>query len=55
MTNNTETLYSLDDESLYNLDNAMDALEINSERINTLKDVKTELMDQENCDHDWIQ
>ena len=46
---------SLDDESLYNLDNAMDALEINSERINTLEEVKTELMDQGNCDHDWIQ
>ena len=46
---------SLDDDSLYNLDNAMDALEINSKRINTLGDVKTELMDQGNCDHDWIQ
>ena len=32
----------------------MDALEINSERINTLEEVKTELMDRGNCDHDWI-
>ena len=46
---------SLDHDSLYNLDNAMDALEINSERINTLEEVKTELMDQENCDHDWYK
>ena len=33
----------------------MEALEINSEKINTLGDVKTELMDQGNCDYDWIQ
>jgi len=46
---------SLDDDSLYNLDNAMDASEIKSDRISTLGDVKTELMDQGNCDHDWIQ
>ena len=37
---------TLDDAGLYDLDNAMDALEINNERINISREVKTELMDQ---------
>ena len=37
---------TLDDAGLYDLDNAMDALEINTERINISREVKTELMDQ---------
>ena len=37
---------TLDDAGLYDLDNAMDALEINTERIYISREVKTELMDQ---------
>ena len=37
---------TLVDAGLYDLDNAMDALEINTVRINISREVKTELMDQ---------
>ena len=40
---------SLGDEELCNLDNAMEGLDIISE------EAITELMDQDNCEHDWIK
>ena len=46
---------SLDDEELLNLDNAMEGLDIISEDINSSKETKIELMNQEDCEHDWIK
>ena len=46
---------SLDDEELRNLDNAMEGLDIISENINSLIETKIELMNQEDCEHDWIK
>ena len=46
---------SLDDEELCNLDNAMEGLDIISENIDSSIETKIELMNQEDCEHDWIK
>ena len=46
---------SLDVEELLNLDNAMEGLDIISEDINSSKETKIELMNKEDCKHDWIK
>jgi hypothetical protein len=43
---------SLGDEELCNLDNAMEGLDIIS---NNSIEAKTELIDQDRCNHDWIK
>ena len=48
----TKILYSLDDEELRNLDNAMEGLDIIYENINSSIETKTELMDQDDREHD---
>ena len=51
----SKILDSLDDEELLNLDNTMEGLDIISEDINSSKETKIELMNQEDCEHDWIK
>ena len=46
---------SLDDEELRNSDNAMEGLDIIYENINSSIETKIELMNQEDCEHDWIK
>ena len=46
---------SLDDEELCNLDNAMEGLGIIYENIDSSIETKIELMNQEDCEHDWIK
>ena len=46
---------SLDDEELCNLDNAMEGLDIISKNIDSSIETKIELMNQEDCEHDWIK
>ena len=46
---------SLGEEEIHNIENAMDALEIKDEETSDSKEDKTELMDQGDCEHDWIK
>uniref|UniRef100_K4A1T1 Reverse transcriptase/retrotransposon-derived protein RNase H-like domain-containing protein n=1 Tax=Setaria italica TaxID=4555 RepID=K4A1T1_SETIT len=46
---------SLGEEEIHNIENAMDALEIKDEETSDSKEARTELMDQGDCEHDWIR
>lgn len=50
-----EYMNSLDDVEWQNLENTMEALELKIKKTNNSEEYKSELMDQEECEHDWIK